>query len=75
MLHDPKVIAAVRMHDVVMIKADVTHEGTAAGALLDKLEPARAIPLTALYLPGVDQPKLLDGIYNSADLIKLLNAG
>jgi suppressor for copper-sensitivity B len=71
-LHDPKVIATVRDHDVVMIKADVTYDGTAAGALLDKLDPARAIPLTALYLPGNDQPKLLDGIYSSGDLIKLL---
>jgi thiol:disulfide interchange protein DsbD len=71
-LHDPKVIAAVRDRDVVMIKADVTYDGTAAGALLDKLDPARAIPLTALYLPGTDQPKLLHGIYNSSDLIKLL---
>jgi thiol:disulfide interchange protein len=71
-LHDPKVIDAVRDRGVIMIKADVTYDGTAAGALLDKLDPARAIPLTALYLPGSDQPKLLDGIYNSADLINLL---
>jgi hypothetical protein len=40
---------------------------------LEKLDPARAIPLTALYLPGVDQPKLLDGIYSSGDLIQLLD--
>jgi suppressor for copper-sensitivity B len=73
-LHDPSVIAAVRYHDVVMIKADVTYEGTAAGALLDKLDPARAIPLTALYLPGSAQPKLLDGIYSSGDLLKLLDS-
>jgi hypothetical protein len=56
-----------------MVKADVTYDGTAAGSLLDKLDPARAIPLTALYLPGADRPKLLDGIYSSADLIKLLD--
>jgi thiol:disulfide interchange protein len=72
-LHDPKVIAAVRNRDVVMIKADVTYDGSAAGSLLDKLDPARAIPLTALYLPGSDQPKLLDGIYSSGDLLKVLN--
>ena len=57
-----------------MIKADVTYEATAAGSLLDKLDSARAIPLTALYLPGTDQPKLLDGIYSSDDLIKLLGS-
>jgi thiol:disulfide interchange protein DsbD len=73
-LHDPKVIAAVRDRGVIMIKADVTYEGTAAGSLLDKLDSARAIPLTALYLPGTDQPKLLDGIYSSDDLIKLLGS-
>jgi len=72
-LHDPKVIAAVRDRDVIMVKADVTYDGTAAGSLLDKLDPARAIPLTALYLPGTDRPKLLDGIYSSDDLITLLN--
>jgi thiol:disulfide interchange protein len=72
-LHDPNVIAAVRDRDVVMVKADVTYDGSAAGSLLDKLDPARAIPLTALYLPESDQPKLLDGIYSSGDLLKVLN--
>jgi hypothetical protein len=57
-----------------MIKADVTDDGTPAGTLLGQLEPARAIPLTALYLPGHDQPKLLDGIYSTTDLVALLKS-
>jgi thiol:disulfide interchange protein DsbD len=73
-LHDPKVTAAVRELGVVMIKADVTDDGTPAGTLLGQLEPARAIPLTALYLPGHDQPKLLDGIYSTTDLVALLKS-
>jgi thiol:disulfide interchange protein DsbD len=73
-LHDPSVIRAVREHHVVMIKADVTHEDAPGTALLDKLNAARAIPLTALFAPGDEQPQLLDGIYSSNDLLRLLGA-
>src|SRR5439155_12624404 len=66
-LHDPEIVRAVHDHNLVMIKADVTDDTAAARPLLAKLNPAGAIPLTALYAPKADDPRLLDGIYSVDD--------
>lgn len=53
---------------VTLIKADLTKRDAPGWPLLTELNPARAIPYTAVYLPGRDEPVPLVGIYDSADL-------
>lgn len=72
-LHNPKVVAALHQHGVVMMKADVTNTDSPAHPLLSTLSPAEAIPLTAIYPPNSSEPKLLDGIYTADDLLRLLS--
>jgi thiol:disulfide interchange protein DsbD len=72
-LHDPKVVHAVRDKDVVMLQADMTDVNNAPDKpLLRKLNGAGNIPLTAVYFPNQDQPRLLKGIYTADDLVKTL---
>jgi thiol:disulfide interchange protein len=68
-LQNPKIVEAVRDHDIVMLKADVTDDNAPARPLLGKLNPAGAIPLTAVYPPHSTDPRLLDGIYSVDDLL------
>lgn len=72
-LHDPKVLAAVRNHDVVMLKADVTDGGAAGQPLLRRLRSDEAIPLTAVYYPDHKDPVVLTGIYSAEDLVRTLD--
>lgn len=67
-LHSPAVVNAVRKHDVVMLKADVTRDDAPARPLLEKLNPAGSIPLTVIYSPKAPQPIELTGIYSKEDL-------
>jgi hypothetical protein len=55
-----------------MIKADVTDDTAPARPLLGRLNPAGAIPLTAIYAPKSDGPRLLDGIYSVDDLLSAI---
>jgi thiol:disulfide interchange protein DsbD len=73
-LHDRKIIAALHEANVIMIKADVTDDNAPARPLLAKLNPAGAIPLTAVYLPGKNEPRKLVGIYNTNDLLAILQS-
>ena len=73
-LHKPKIIAAIREANVIMLKADVTDDNAAARPLLARLSPAGAIPLTAVYLPGQNEPQKLIGIYSTEDLLRLLQS-
>jgi thiol:disulfide interchange protein len=67
-LNNRKVVATLKDHQVVMIKADVTNGDEPAIPLLGELNPAGAIPLTAIYAPGKPEPVLLNGIYSTEDL-------
>jgi suppressor for copper-sensitivity B len=71
-LHDSNVVNAVHKEGVVMLQADVTNTDAPGIGLLDKLNPVASIPLTAVYLPNVAEPRLLDGIYSSDDLVDAL---
>lgn len=71
-LHDKKVVAAVRDRDVLMLQADLTRDGAPGQELLNKLNPAGSIPFTAVYRGDV-KPATLDGIYNVDDLLRLLD--
>jgi thiol:disulfide interchange protein DsbD len=72
-LHDPRVVRAVRDLNVVMLQADMTDVDHAPDKpLLRKLNGAGNIPLTAVYFPHQDQPRVLKGIYTADDLVKTL---
>jgi thiol:disulfide interchange protein len=61
-------VDALYKHEVVIFKADVTDGDEPAIALVGELNPAGAIPLTAIYPPGKPEPVLLTGIYTADDL-------
>jgi len=63
-LHSRPIVEAVRDHQVVMLKADVTGGDAAGRPLLEKLNPAGSIPLTAIFVPSKEQPTELTGIYS-----------
>jgi thiol:disulfide interchange protein DsbD len=67
-LNNRGVVATLKKHDVVMVKADVTDDDAPAKPLLGELSPASAIPLTVIYSPHRDAPIMLRGIYSKADL-------
>ena len=69
-INDRAVVKTLKEHDVVMLKADVTDGDAPAIPLLGELNPAGAIPLTAIYSPHRKDPILLTGIYSDADLTK-----
>jgi thiol:disulfide interchange protein DsbD len=69
-LNNRGVVATLKQHDVVMVKADVTEDDAPAKPLLGELNPAGAIPLTVIYSPHRDKPLMLTGIYSMADLQK-----
>lgn len=72
-INDKSIVHAVQTGGVIMLKADVTYGTEAAVPLKDKLVPTGEIPLTAVYLPGQAEPKLLKGIYTTADLLNILD--
>jgi thiol:disulfide interchange protein DsbD len=67
-LHSPPIVQAVKRHDVQMLKADVTAEDAAGWTLLKAINPVAAIPFTAVYGPGTNEPIKLEGIYSADDL-------
>ena len=67
-LNNRRVVATLKDHEVIMIKADVTNGDEPAVPLLGDLNPAGAIPLTAIYPPGQAEPILLAGIYSKEEL-------
>jgi thiol:disulfide interchange protein len=71
-LNSRQIVKEIRDHHIIMIKADVTNEDAPAHNLLIALNPAGAIPLTAVYEPNADHPDLLDGIYTVGDLVKII---
>lgn len=72
-LHNQAIVDAVRKHDVLMLKADVTRDDAPARPLLEKLNPAGSIPLTVIYAPGERQPIELAGIYSKDDLQRAID--
>jgi len=72
-LHNADIVKSVRDREVLMLKADVTAGDAPARPLLDQLNPAGSIPLTAIYPPRAAGPIELTGIYTKADLQNALD--
>lgn len=66
-------LATLRDRGVFLIKADLTKSSAPGWSRLNALGQT-GIPLTAVYLPGRDQPVLLDSLYTTADLLRTLPA-
>ena len=60
---------------VVPIKVDLTRSSAEGWPLLRSLTDVAAIQFTAVYLPGGEKPRVLTGIYNSAELMDALSLG
>jgi thiol:disulfide interchange protein len=69
---DKQTIAAIEQQDILALKADLTHEDAPGSTLLKTLNPTGGIPLTAVYLPGAEEPVQLDSIYTTATLLQTL---
>jgi thiol:disulfide interchange protein DsbD len=67
-LNSRRIVKTVDDYNVVMLKADVTNESAPGRPLLNQLNPVGAIPLTAVYAPGLSEPIQLNGIYRASDL-------
>jgi thiol:disulfide interchange protein DsbD len=71
--HDARALAALREHDVVTLKADLTAPQAPGSKRLMELEPTGGIPLTAIYAPGYDQPILISSVYTTSTLVQTLD--
>lgn len=70
---DPATLEALLKRGAKLVKVDLTEQGAPGSDLLAKLNPSGAIPLTAIYFPGDEEPALISGIYASSDLIASLD--
>jgi thiol:disulfide interchange protein len=70
--HDARAIAALRDHDVVTIKADLSDEDAAGWPRLKELLPTGGIPLTAIYAPGYEKPVQITSVYTTDTLVETL---
>jgi len=65
---DEQTVKWLRQHGVTAIKADLTKQTAPGWTLLRKLNPVGAIPVTAVWMPGQTEPRILAGIYSSDEL-------
>jgi thiol:disulfide interchange protein DsbD len=71
-LNDHKTVEAVDHYNVQMMRADVSAEDAPGWALLRGDLHHEGVPLTAVYVPGIDQPIQLSGLYTTDDLRRVI---
>jgi thiol:disulfide interchange protein len=71
--HDDEAIKALRKHDVVTLKADLTSDEAPGWGRLRDITPTGGIPLTAIYAPGYDKPVQITSVYTTATLVRTLD--
>ena len=69
---DPTALDALSAANFQLMKVDLSDSGAPGEDLLLKLNPAGGIPLTAIYLPGRDRPKVLSAVYTTQTLINAI---
>jgi thiol:disulfide interchange protein len=69
---DMETVKWLREHNVEPIKADLTKDNAEGWPLLTQVSPVGAIPITAVWRPGDEKPRVLSGIYSSEDLKKAI---
>lgn len=70
---DADTLAEISKRGGTLVKVDLTEQGAPGSDLLAQLNPSGAIPLTAIYFPGQDEPALITGIYSSETLLAALD--
>jgi thiol:disulfide interchange protein DsbD len=73
--HDPETVKALKEKDVLTLRADLTQDTAPGWPLLKQVSRVGAIPLTAIYLPGANEPVTLGGLYSTPDLVGVLKRG
>ncbi|MDP9174227.1 MAG: thioredoxin family protein [Planctomycetota bacterium] len=71
---DSRAIEALRKHNVLTLKADLTEHDAVGYTLLNQLG-SEGIPYTAIYLPGATHPVGLASIYTTDTLLEILERG
>jgi thiol:disulfide interchange protein DsbD len=71
--HDVAAAAALKDHAVIPMKADLTEEDAVGWPTLKREEPSGGIPVTAIYVPGYEQPIKLTQIYGVDKLKQILD--
>jgi thiol:disulfide interchange protein DsbD len=70
--HDERTVKTIKQHDVVTLRADLSKSDAPGWKLLRQISAVGAIPLTAVYAPGRDEPLQLSGIYTTDQLVTTL---
>ncbi len=71
--HNAEVIAAIKRHDVVMVRADLTKPDAPGWPRLRALNASGGVPFTAIYLPGQADPVVFNSLYTASSLISTLD--
>jgi thiol:disulfide interchange protein DsbD len=71
--HDPKTAAAVKQHEVVLLRADMTDAPQSRWDVVNQLNPGGGIPLTAIYGPNQPEPTKLTSLYTTQNLLDALD--
>jgi thiol:disulfide interchange protein len=64
---------ALRKLGVVTLKADLTEDDAPGWPRLKQLNSSGGIPLTAIYVPGYEQPAQLTSVYKTRTLVRVLD--
>ncbi|HVT90942.1 MAG TPA: cytochrome c biogenesis protein CcdA [Tepidisphaeraceae bacterium] len=72
---DPRTLETLEKSNVIPMKADLTDRNAPGWDLLRSLHPVGAIPFSAIYLPGNNDPHKLAGLYTTDDLLGTLKGG
>lgn len=69
---NPQVWDLLDQKNVAVFKVDLTNSGAPGESLLYKLNASGGIPLTAVWLPGREDPVIISSLYTSDQLLRLL---
>ncbi|MFP4354432.1 MAG: protein-disulfide reductase DsbD family protein [Phycisphaerae bacterium] len=70
----PEVQQRFATTNALVLRADVTDKGSPGSNFMSKAFPGKAPPLTAVFVPGDDRPRLLTGLFSKQELFDLLPA-
>lgn len=68
----PEVWDALAERNVAVFKVDLTSSGVPGEDLLYKLNPSGGIPLTAIWIPGREEPVVISSLYTADQLQRVL---
>lgn len=70
---DAKVWDQIKAHKLIAMKVDFSTDSEAEGKkLLLSLNPAGGIPITAIYGPNAEPPQVIESVYTSGELLRIV---